>query len=246
MEEWLLPWKERGSSDPVNDSFLWRSDCLYVMDNHRLALWCWWQHLNSETRSFDFLHIDRHYDTLWLEACPWRNHYEPAHRSDLESFRQAKFIEQNEEFHLYRWDVIASALFILDGEKIRNWAFTSPAEGDAPPIPYMQCISPENLPALLKRMAQPNDHECLSIIDIDLDYFTRLNKENGSSTKVFSDKYMHELNSALVEGLSNSRFGVVTVALSPTTTGSWQLAEELCWALLDGLPSLPALRAGAP
>jgi hypothetical protein len=245
MEEWLLPWKERSRSGPVNDNFLWRSDCLYVMDNHRLALWCWWQHLNNETKIWDFLHIDRHYDALWQRARPWLKHFEKTHKSDLESFRQASFLDNGDELQLYRWDVIVSALLTLDGDRIHNWAFATAGEGDAPPIPCMECISPWDLPAQLKWMAQPDDEKCPSIIDIDLDYFTHL-EDNGICGQVFSAQYIRELNSALIKGLSNGRFGVVTVALSPTTTGSWQLAEELCWTLLDGLPGLPTLRAGAP
>ncbi|MFH0870951.1 MAG: hypothetical protein V1878_00445 [bacterium] len=215
------------------------------MDNHRLALWCWWQHLDNDPRGWNFLHIDRHYDALWQRARPWLKHHNPSHRSDLSSFRQAKFSEQGEELELYRWDVITSALLALDGDKIHNWAFATAAEGEPPPIPDLQTIDPWNLPARLRWMAKPSEEDLSSIIDIDIDYFTHLD-DDGLFGGVFSDQYLRELGSALGEGLTNDSFGVVTVALSPSITGSWQLAEELCWALLEGYPSLPELRAGAP
>jgi len=245
MGEWLITWKERGRSGPVHDSFLWRHDRLYVMDNHRLALWCWWQHLDNDPRGWNFLHIDRHYDALWQRARPWIKHHNPSHRSDLSSFRQAKFSEQGEELELYRWDVITSALLTLDGDKIHNWAFATAGEGEPPPIPDLQTIDPWNLPARLRWMAKPSEEDLSSIIDIDIDYFTHFD-DDGLFGRVFSDQYLRELGSALGEGLTNDSFGVVTVALNSSITGSWQLAEELCWALLEGYPSLPELRAGAP
>ena len=60
---WLLPWKERGASGALKDNFLWRSERLYVMDNHRLALWCWFQHI-EEWHNWTYVHIDRHFDAL--------------------------------------------------------------------------------------------------------------------------------------------------------------------------------------
>jgi hypothetical protein len=245
MGEWLIPWKERGRSGPVKDSFLWHSDRLYVMDNHRLALWCWWQHLDNDRRGWNFFHVDRHYDALWQRARPWLDYHNPNHRLDLNSFRQAKFSEQGEELNLYRWDVIISALLTLDGKKIHRWVFATAGLGESPPISNLEFINPWNLPAQLRWMATPNGEELPSIIDIDLDYFTYFD-DNGFFGRVFSDQYLRELSSTLGEGLTNKRFGVVTVALSPTTTGSWQLAEELCWALLESHPDLPELREGAP
>jgi UPF0489 domain len=245
MGEWLIAWKERGRSGPVCDSFLWRSDRLYVMDNHRLALWCWWQHLDDDRRGWNFLHVDRHYDALWQRARPWQEHYNPSHRSDLNSFRQAKFPGPDGELDLYRWDVITSALLTLDGNKLHNWAFASAGEGEPLRVPDLETIIPWDLPARLRWMAKPSEENLCSIIDIDIDYFTHLD-DDGLYGRVFSDQYLRELGSALGEGLTNNRFGVVTIALSPSTTGSWQLAEELCCALLEGNPSLPELRAGAP
>ena len=248
MGQWLIEWKDRGCSGPVQDNFLWRSDRLYVMDNHRLALWCWWQHLDDHPRGWNYLHIDRHYDARWQRepARPWSRFYSPSHKSDLSSFRQAKFSDKGVEMNLYRWDAITSALWVLDkDDRIRSWAFATAGEGDAPRVPNPEDINPWDLPARLRWMAKPSEEELSSIIDIDIDYFT-YSRDDGLSGQVLSDQYLRELGSALSEGLANNRFGVVTVALSPSTTGSWQLAEELCWALLEGCPSLPELRAGAP
>lgn len=245
MEEWLIPWQERGRSGPVHDSFLWRSDSLYVMDNHRLALWCWWQHLDNEHMRWDFIHIDRHYDALWQKARPWLQHYDSTHKSSLDAFRQARFSKHGEEMELYRWDVITSALLTMHRDKIRQWIFVTAEEGAPPAIQQMQFVRPWGLPALLRSMAKSNTENPPAIVDIDLDYFTHFD-DDGSIGRVFSSQYLQEINQALIEGMANGGFGVVTIALSPSTTGSWQLAEELCWELLQGIPSVRILQAGVP
>lgn len=68
----------------------------------------------------------------------------------------------------------------------------------------------------------------------------------GVGGQVFSDVYIRELGRSLKAGLDAGRFGVVTVALSPSTTGSWQLAESLLSLLLEPFPDYAAFKAGAP
>jgi len=246
MGVWLIPWSVRGHSGAIHDNFLWRSDRLYVMDNHRLALWCWWQHLDSEPQDWNFLHIDRHYDAQWQIARPWQDHYEQSHRSDLAAFRSAKYPDGGDELDLYRWDIITSALLTLDDESIHKWNFATACEGVPLDVPDLQTISPWNLPAFLKYVvSDPEKQNHPFIVDIDIDYFTHLDLD-GHQGQVFSDQYIRELGSALVTGLANGTIGVATVALSPTTTGSWELAEELCWILLEEYPDIQELRVGAP
>jgi hypothetical protein len=245
MAEWLIPWVGRGHSGPLKDNFLWRSDRLYVMDNHRLALWCWWQHITENPQGWNFLHIDRHYDALWQNARPWVKGFQQIHQSDLNSFRQAIFTIDGEEMNLYRWDVITSALLILNGFMIKNWAFATASEGVPLSVPRLENIISWNLPVKLQWMANQKEDDLPSIIDIDIDYFTHLDR-NGHFERVFSDQYLRELGTSICDGLKNHNFGVVTVALSPSTTGSWSIAEELCWKLLENHPEISDLIAGAP
>lgn len=39
--------------------FLWKTDNVYVMDNHLAAAWYWMQECKADSR-YNFLHIDRH------------------------------------------------------------------------------------------------------------------------------------------------------------------------------------------
>jgi hypothetical protein len=247
MEEWLIPWHERSRSGPIHDNFLWRSDNLYVMDNHRLALWCWWQHLDRESIGWDFVHIDQHEDALWQIEQPWKEYYEPSHKSNLDSFRKAKYPGTGDLMtNLYRWDVITSALLSMDGNKINKWIFATPTDEKNPlRVQGKQSIPPCELPALLDSMAKSDSRNPPIIIDIDLDYFTHFDSD-GMIGGIPSTQYLQEINRALIQGLVNKRFGIITVALSPETTGSWELAEKLCWELLKDIPGIGGLRAGAP
>ena len=48
MSEWLVPFKGRNRSLSFDQNFLWRKDNIFIMDNHRAALWCWLQHMSPE------------------------------------------------------------------------------------------------------------------------------------------------------------------------------------------------------
>lgn len=247
MGNWLLPWRERGRSGPTHDSLLWQHGRLYVMDNHRLALWCWWQHLDEASR-WSYHHVDRHFDALWEKENPWSKHTTAQHRTDLNSFRSARFRTDKgrEEFELYRWDTITSALLSLHGSQIGDITFASANEGDRPSVKKAMDIAPWKLPSHLRYLADPDESPLVShIIDIDIDYFTHQDLD-GPFGQVFSDDYIRELGESIRCGLENDRFGVVTVALSPTTTGSWELAERLTVTLLNPLGLDREFLAGAP
>jgi hypothetical protein len=60
---WLRPLTERGRSKETLLNFLWQADDrpLYLMDNHRAALWCWRRHLESN-EAYSLGHVDYHWD----------------------------------------------------------------------------------------------------------------------------------------------------------------------------------------
>lgn len=73
--EWLVPFRGRNYSGAFTQNFLWKRQNVYVMDNHRAALWCWLQHIDPKQR-YSLFHVDQHYDTLasrmttWLDNLP--------------------------------------------------------------------------------------------------------------------------------------------------------------------------------
>lgn len=68
MPEFLVPFKGRNQTSMFGVNVLWRERNVYIMDNHRCALWCWLQEIPGEDRLSVF-HVDAHYDLAW-DWCP--------------------------------------------------------------------------------------------------------------------------------------------------------------------------------
>lgn len=50
-----------------DDAFLWNEGNIFVMANHRLALWCWLQSLKIFNKKHALIHIDKHTDARkWM------------------------------------------------------------------------------------------------------------------------------------------------------------------------------------
>lgn len=74
-----------------DNTFLWQEENIYVMANHRLALWCWLQCENILNREHVLIHIDEHTD-----ARRWEGTGEP------ECLKEALSIFQNlKNFEVY-------------------------------------------------------------------------------------------------------------------------------------------------
>ena len=61
MSTFLLPFKGRNSVNAYHQNFLWNHENVYIMDNHRAALWCWLQSMSND-KKYSVYHIDMHYD----------------------------------------------------------------------------------------------------------------------------------------------------------------------------------------
>ena len=70
--KWILPLKKRGRSLSMNQNFLWKFRNIYVMDNHRAALWCWMQEISAQ-HAYCAFHIDAHYDCAGAPDAEWLN-----------------------------------------------------------------------------------------------------------------------------------------------------------------------------
>jgi len=59
--------------DPVEGlSFLWQEDKIYIMDNHRAALWCWIHSIRPNIK-YSIFHIDAHHDADRSEMQRWKD-----------------------------------------------------------------------------------------------------------------------------------------------------------------------------
>ena len=131
MSTWPLPFKGRNSSGTYNQNFVWKSGTVYVMDNHRAALWCWLQELDLQTEH-SILHIDRHNDTLQSQLSEWMTSL-PAWDCTLEEYLEKMCPSQiANEYPLFRWDNYLSIYLEEFGRNIDQCIFATHGEGDEP------------------------------------------------------------------------------------------------------------------
>ena len=69
--EFLLPFAGRNHSGATNQNLLCKAGNVYIMDNHRAAMWCWLQEV-PEDGVVGLFHIDEHYDTLYSRIDEWK------------------------------------------------------------------------------------------------------------------------------------------------------------------------------
>ena len=94
----LIPLKNRGASASYEDNVLIQNGDTFIMDNHRLALWCWFQKMQKGQR-YNLLHIDAHPD-LSESALPHFNH--DLWSMSLNDYRTV--LQKDINVPLFRWD----------------------------------------------------------------------------------------------------------------------------------------------
>ena len=83
------------------DVMLWQSNKVYVMDNHRNAAWCWLQQC-EDGDSYNFMHIDRHYD---MGDYYYDEDLEPVRNNPrMDYLEYANLRRKDGEYKTLRWD----------------------------------------------------------------------------------------------------------------------------------------------
>lgn len=239
---WMIPFRGRNRSGAVDVNLLWRSGRLYVMDNHRLAPWCFWQHID-ESSKWKLFHIDRHYDAQWDNREFWLSHIEDQHRTDLDAFMAATFRASFCTTELFRWDTVLTAAVHADVTRFADIVLATGGAGDSPSGFETRELNPWQLIWSLEEAADPeyeDDEPSRWWVDVDLDYFTATHLD-GDVLTLMSPDYIKRLGTALRHGVDRGHFAVVTVALSPEATGGWDLAAQALELLLSAWPECPIL-----
>jgi hypothetical protein len=221
---WLAPFRGRNLSETFNLNFLWNKDNVYIMDNHRAALWCWFQKISKDQR-IDFFHIDKHYDALngrvneWIEACP-----------DLWSLNLENYLSKKDPCHdvpLFRYDNYVSIFLDKYGRLINKCIFSTHKEGDKPDF------NPASFPDIWNTSSNLNfwieGSKNKWIVNIDLDYFF-YESGTGNNLRLLSDDYIKEMFIAIKKQLENNKIACLTICLSPEFCGNdnWEASEKLC------------------
>ncbi len=129
--QWIVPFKGRNHSGPYNQNFLWRDGTVFVMDNHRAALWCWLQALDLNKRHSIF-HIDRHTDTLQSQLSDWRQNLPSSWNIDIDAYLDLKYTNSLGTFPLIRWDNYLTIYFDQFFSSISRAYFATHDDGDKP------------------------------------------------------------------------------------------------------------------
>ena len=168
--ELLVPFKGRNRSGVYNQNFLWKQANVYVMDNHRAALWCWLNELDLNN-PHSMIHIDRHYDALGDRTSEWLEHL-PDWKCDIESYLAKSYKSEGlsgQDIPVIRWDNYLSIHLKEFGRHLKSLHLLTHDDGDKPDF---KCAFhhdiwnlPNNFSDWLKQDQGP------WIVNIDLDYF---------------------------------------------------------------------------
>jgi UPF0489 domain len=232
--EWLVPFRGRKASGPYDQNFLWRHKNIYVMDNHRAAMWCWLQHIDPR-HPHSLLHIDRHYDSLasrldeWLANCP----------ADLRGLSINEYLDCDYRFNelgfdqrmkVIRWDNYLSIYLARYGNSIHRLHMCTHDEGDAPERHFTKgdlWDVPDNIDYWLDPKHRP------WILNLDVDYLFWHDPEQTGL--MVSDEYLRATFEKVQQKIKDETIAVTTIALSPEQdlTGGWAPAEQVAARILQ-------------
>lgn len=214
------------------DVFLWNAENVYVMDNHKSALWCWLQSCEKE-KHYNFMHIDRHYDML---GCFHDEDLEPVNANPHLTFEDFSNLKRkDDDFKVFRWDNYIMAGYVLRPNWFHTNIFLTQQEGDIGktwghkpmkireenPL-YMEWYIQQYIEEPDKYLDgfKDNDYKLPRIVNLDLDVFYTGN----SHIQLFSDDYIRHIAEILQRNLK--RIAVLTIALSPDCLGGEELADK--------------------
>jgi hypothetical protein len=217
--ERLIDIKQRGSSYCFNTNILYRKDNIYLMDNHRMAAWCWANHID-ENKKYTIVHIDKHYDTLGSLLKEWTTPIKNGLKSlsfneyDSIEFQKNKF----EKYKIFRWDNYIPIFHYFYSNQINKYVFYTHNQGSIP----------ENLKKHITHCPAHNlindFYDCSSesednlIINLDIDYFFC---SNPHYFIFFSDYAIAKLVESIMRLVIDNKNNILTIALSPECCGGW-------------------------
>lgn len=110
-----------------NDVMLWQNGKVYVMDNHRSAMWCWLQQCKNGDR-YNFMHIDRHYD---MSNYYYKEDLIPVSENPRMDYREyASLMRQDGEFKSLSWDNYILFAYDLFPDWFQTNVFLTHKDGD--------------------------------------------------------------------------------------------------------------------
>lgn len=214
----LIPLNKRGESASSVDNVLWNEGDIFVMDNHRLALWCWFQKMSLGQR-YNLFHIDAHPD-MSESALPHFGH-------DLWSMKLSEYrstLQKDINAPLFRWDNYLEVFLRNYPEMIGKTYSATHHLGSSKEL--SEEIGPIHLAKFCESVfsGQQFINDLPWIVNLDLDYFF---SSAPQKFELFSDEFVTSIADSLRKGLSEGLIAVLTISLSPECCGSWEKAEKM-------------------
>jgi len=241
MAEYLVEFRGRNESGRFTQNFLWKDNNVYIMDNHRAALWCWLQHVDIQ-QEYSILHIDRHYDNGNSVITPNKKNLPNINKMTINEYLEMDYEPETRperRMYIFGFDnyltVFLENYYKIIGEK----RFITQKDG--------------NLQEGNEDIYQPEIHELLGnldfwlsrytnwIVNLDLDIMFcaagKLNEDESDYLNIqfLSDKFISELGKILKNNIDNGRIKVLTIALSPEYCCGWGESERILKLLLAQL-----------
>jgi len=238
---WPVPFKGRGLSGAFNQNFIWKKGNVWIMDNHRAALWCWLQNLKAD-EEVGLLHIDQHYDTLWDGMDAWMNSIgsQSIDGMSIQDYLNLTFAPPNSSpSPVFRWDNYLAIFLEKYADRVGPLIMATHGAGTPPKI-ERSCLEPvpEEIPLNLEYWIDSwSSDRRRWIINVDLDYFFFSDGDN-QRREMFSQAYLEALFGTIRKVYARDFIASLTICLTPgeLTGGGWAGAEALCekvCAILD-------------
>jgi hypothetical protein len=179
---------------------------IFVMNNHRLAFYCWQKHFNNlKHGKIVIVHIDFHPD-----ACP-------INKGDMDDFKKHTDLRWLTKKYLL-WDNFISAFALRNNNDVKVISLVQENElGNAFDQEYekfeVKNFSNEQEESFFKYLKNEN----IDILDIDLDYFLDVNLAQNLFTP-WSKERINDFFLKLFSVIKSPK--IITIATSPSCTGT--------------------------
>ena len=219
LEKWLIPFEERKYSGAINQNFLWKDDNnpIYVMDNHRSALWCWLQEIDLNEK-IKYFHLDRHYDCLNSNLEEWLKYCQSIEDMSIIDYLELKY---DKEYPVFLWGNYAAIFLSKYKNIVQHSLFVTYQEGDKP---LTESLKEERAVDLLDNLEYWTE-DGQWIFNIDLDYF--FYKKDGVYQQMYSNDFIRNFFRIVKAKIDRNEIKVTTIALSPECCGGWENAEKI-------------------
>lgn len=226
---WPVPFKGRQNSGVWDQNFLWRHESVYIMDNHRAALWCWLQHLKNGEK-YNLFHIDRHYDTVNIQISELYSQIPDLEEIGIDDYLAIKQNTPSGTFPLIRWDNYLKIFLDLYGNQVEECIFATHDDGDKPNWKNWFEKPVWDIPDNLGFWLSQGKNKW--ILNIDMDYFF-FNGHKENPGRMLTDDYAQAIFEVVHKKYQAGTIKVLTIALSPEWCGGWEPAENLCQKLCE-------------